>query len=911
MMMAPGPRALRGWLLGMCLCGWASAQVLEENGSLRAFLAGSEPGCAYDNWLSHVSENVARPGLNAYAPPQLDPQLNGFGGFQLLPTDAGGDSSLALFRELTHLLLDDQGEAAALRLEESPGCGYQLARLADSTLQRDFWLLREPLDSSWTDPGLSPGPQDDVRGGFAKGWGVFVFNPAATRPELCLELPHPCDDFPTPHLGLEAFLELDAGLLLIHGAGREVAYTGSAAAYTNSASLSDPSRNCRLPFAAVHEAFLAHQRALGRRELVLQLHSYDDLAHRNLTSCVVTAGPSNRLHFPVLFDTGGGDKGLLGNLSQPIFPANALGWSHAQLRLQDYVSSNSQHPLWVEAGPDSLLQIPAAGSLPGYGANCQLAASYGTGYAECDNLERILHIEVDELPAIAHVLGAPAFYGCGADTLVACQANFALAWSVYRPLVVALRTARDSLAAFQDERPPTTPTGLAAVQLGGTGARLSWQPSLSVNFDSYVVLVDTALVIGPGARQITRSSSSTLCWPGLRTVDLTGLLPGEDYSIALRARDDLGRLSGDSETLRLHIVDQLAPVVEVEERRLAAPGEEALIRASVTDHSPLQVFLRHSPDSLSWSETPMAELGGGLFEGSLPAAQAGDTLWYQLRAEDQPAGRSTTLGGVLRLLVSQPVAALDFDLAPQAGSLAFGGGNDQWRREACLARAGLGWRFGAAGCANYTANGAAWLTLDALPVPDGLRSPLVSFWSRLSAEISSQAPDSCYDGGLLQWRPAGGEWREASLVPAAAHFLKSTHHTPLSWPQRLLSGSQPWRQTLLALPEGLDSLQLRLGFVCDANTHKAGWAVDEVELWGLWPSPPPAPRLSLRWLEGGLELAWPPVAGATAYRVEATQLPATEDWIPLATTTECRFLLSAPGQEPGALLRVSALGPDE
>ena len=396
-------------LLAMALA--ARAEVIHETGTLRGFLAGSCPGCAYDNWISHVSENVARPGYNAYAPPQLDPQLNGFGGFQLVPADAAGDSLLARVRAVLTRLLDGQGEEAALLLEQAPDTGFQLAQLADSSLGRDFWLLREPLDSSYVDPGLSPGPQDDVVGGFARGWGVFVVDPAAARPEICVQMPHPCDDFPTPYLGLEAFLELGAGLLMIHGAGREVAYTGNASSYTNSASLADPSRNCRLPFAAAHEAFLAHERALGRRELALQLHSYDDASHRNLTYSVVTTGPSNRLHFPPLFDTGGTDKGLLGNLGQPVLEAGALGWTHPALRLQDYVSSNSQHPLWLPTGlPDSLVQLPAAGALPGYGANCQLTASYGASYAECDQLERFLHVEVDELPAPAHALGAAAFY---------------------------------------------------------------------------------------------------------------------------------------------------------------------------------------------------------------------------------------------------------------------------------------------------------------------------------------------------------------------------------------------------------------------------------------------------------------------------------------------------------------------
>jgi hypothetical protein len=886
----------------------ARAEILPETGTLRGFLAGDCPGCAYDNWISHITEGVARPGYNAYAPPVLDPQLSGFGGFQLVPAGGAGDSLLTLFRDLATLLLDNQGEAAALRLEESPAAGYELAQLTDSSLARSFWLLREPLDSTFVDPGLSPGPQDDVVGGFSRGWGVFVVNPSATRPELCVQMPHPCDDFPTPYLGLEAFLELDAGLLMIHGAGREVAYTGPAASYTNSVSLSDPSRNCRLPYAAVHEAFLAHERGLGRRELVLQLHSYDDASHRNLTYSVVTTGPSNRLHFPPLFDTGGGDKGLLGNLGQPVLAADALGWPHPALRLQDYVSSNSQHALWLATGlPDSLVQLPAAGALPGYGANCQLTASYGASYPECDQLERILHVEVDELPAPVHALGAAAFYGCTADTLVAGLAQFAGAWTAFRPFVVALRTARDSLMDFQDSAAPTPPTGLAALQSGSGTARLSWQPTRSVLFDTYELWADTALVIGPGARVVTRSQLATLCYPALRTADLTGLAPGQAVSLALRARDDQGRLSEFSGTVRLFVADLEAPVVVAELRRVVPAGEPAAIRATVTDSSPLAaVLLRHSPDNQSWTDVAMVPLGAGVHEGWLPVMEAGDSLWCQVCAEDDPAARSVACSAAWRVVARERVAAWSFDGEESATHESFGGGSDQWRRESCAARAGAAWRFGGPACAPYGAGGAGWLNLEALVVPDGLLQPTLSLWMRMDAEVSSQRPDSCYDGGLFQLQAPGGEWCDAASLPAPTHALKRSSTVPLGWPRRMFSGSSAWQELLVALPEGADTVRLRAGFVCDGAVHKAGMALDDVALWGLLPAVPPAPRLELGWLGDQLALTWRPVAGATAYLVEAAGTCAP-DWSTLATTPECRWILDSAALEPVVRLRVVAL----
>ncbi|MDY0152186.1 MAG: hypothetical protein RBS43_07945, partial [Candidatus Cloacimonas sp.] len=53
--------------------------VITETASLKNFLLGHEPNCAYDNWASHITEKVASPGYNTYAP--YDRQLTGFGDF--------------------------------------------------------------------------------------------------------------------------------------------------------------------------------------------------------------------------------------------------------------------------------------------------------------------------------------------------------------------------------------------------------------------------------------------------------------------------------------------------------------------------------------------------------------------------------------------------------------------------------------------------------------------------------------------------------------------------------------------------------------------------------------------------------------------------------------------------------------
>ena len=71
------------------------AQVVEETGSLLQFLGGSEPGCAYDNWFSHIVEGIASPGYNYYGPERLDPQTNGFGDYERLYSNTYGTERCA------------------------------------------------------------------------------------------------------------------------------------------------------------------------------------------------------------------------------------------------------------------------------------------------------------------------------------------------------------------------------------------------------------------------------------------------------------------------------------------------------------------------------------------------------------------------------------------------------------------------------------------------------------------------------------------------------------------------------------------------------------------------------------------------------------------------------------------------
>ncbi len=623
-------------------------QILVEEGSLSGFLAGDEAACAYDNWLSHVSENILRPGYNVYAPPGLDPQAQSFGHFERLYDTPEDRALLDAWHSLVTFLLLDEGSSADSLLQELD-TDYRLVDFQDTDSGRPLWLLREPLDSSHVDLGL-PGEADDVIGGFNRSWGLYVFSPTAERPEICVQVPHPCDDYIAPYVGLRVFQELDAGLLMIASAGREVLATGST--YTNSRSLSDPTRNCLHPFAVTHEAMVDFWQVQGTDELVLQLHSYDDASHRDLRSMVVTGGRYTRYFLPPLYDPGFGVLGALNLLAEPVQPADGLGFPHEQVSLLEYISGNPLFPLVVEPSPGQTLVLPTAGSLWGYNSNCQMLHTFGAGgqgYAECDEPERLLHIELDELPLPAHTLGESAFYQ--ADTAGTRLAQFDTAWLYYAPFFEALRDAHDSLQVFTaDPDPPEAAQDFRSVGLGSRSVSLRWTPTRSSSFESYEILADSTGAFGPSTFLIDRNDYEQLCWARCDRITLDNLGYRRNWVFCLRGRDELGRLSAHSDTVAVYTDDLEPPQLQAlfpAHGRFWSAGTELAIDLRLRDEehrvdlSSLQWRLDDNLDGVynspaeDWQD---AGLAGSSADTTLrlvlPHNAIGDSLRFEVRVHD-------------------------------------------------------------------------------------------------------------------------------------------------------------------------------------------------------------------------------------------------------------------------------------
>jgi len=528
----------------LCLLGAAElrAQLVEESGSFRAFMGGSEPACAYDNWVSRVSEGIARPGYNVYAPSALDPQTTGFGSFEVLEDDAHGDAILSLFADLADSLLRDRPEGALARLDQVPDNDYDLVRFHDTETGAQFYVLREVLDSSYVDLN-NAGGADDVTGGFRRGWGLFVFRPQAPRSRWVIQAPHPNDDYPSPYVATDLFLDHGAGVLMINGAGREVAYTGNPGSYTNSASLSDPSRNCLTPFAVIHERCVEYWRSQDRLERTIQVHSYDDASHRDLKSCVLSGGRTRRLNFSPIYDTGNGPTGLLNNLSNPVHAANAMGFTHSAVTLQNYVSTQSQNEIRVDGGvPGQEIWLTISPDLWGFPGSCQEADSHPAGFPDCHAGEDWIHVECDELPTISHTAGFSFWYSAISGN-PAGWSNYTRTLAYYQPFFSALAQAEDSLEANLPTPAPTDPANLSVTGVDVDALDLAWTPLWSSDFETYEIRVDDSGEITPEARVLTSSDLDLLCWAPLKAVRVSGLDYRVTHALQLRGVDRQGRAS--------------------------------------------------------------------------------------------------------------------------------------------------------------------------------------------------------------------------------------------------------------------------------------------------------------------------------------------------------------------------------
>ena len=423
---------MRLFLIALICCtlltNSTGASIIYETGSLRGFLGSSCPNCAYDNWISHISEAIANPHLNDFGPVELDPQTNGFGSYQRIEQDSAGNALIASWYYIfTQLFAGDTATVASELTATSLDTIYQLVVLTDA--EKEYYILRELLNMDYYDDQLTPDDTtDDVQGSFDLGWGVYVFSPSAAKPNIIVEMPHPTDDYISPFVGIDVFESYDAGLLMIAGAGREVLWTNEGE-YNNSKSLSDPTRNSQTVFHAAHRAFVDNQ----QNHFTLQVHSFDTILHQGLRSVVLSAGPDDAFPNEPILDRCAYDD-MISLTPYIAVPEQTCG-THPDVLIEHY------YQLYYEGGyayQGETPEIPINNELPGYSQNKQIIYSH-TGHDADYDPENFLHIEMDEFPDLIEDT-ITVFYLTDLPG-VATFDNFTNAIEYYKPAYLALELA--------------------------------------------------------------------------------------------------------------------------------------------------------------------------------------------------------------------------------------------------------------------------------------------------------------------------------------------------------------------------------------------------------------------------------------------------------------------------------------
>lgn len=511
------------------------SSIIVETGSISGFIYGTEPNAEYDDWLSHVSEGIASANYNLYAP--FDRQTNGFGDYS-----TPSSTQLTNWEGIVDLFAAQQYEQAEIAIA-SAGFPYQVVQFNDTDTNRTFYMLRETLAMQYSDNNGTTDTYDDVQGSFAKGWGLYIMNPAATRPVI-VTLPHPCDDFSTVAIGIEAFKLWDAKYVLFSGAGREVRWT-NVPPFTNAKSLSDPTRVAAHPYNKAYQAFADDIRAsFGLREFSPQIHSYDWNRHVGMANTQISAG--NQKYCPNLpiRDLSRLKSDLIMKGDHIMIPANTFG-IHRDVYHTDYYS------VFYETYPflfsDGINEYPVNNqiTLPAYAQNQQMLYTL-SGWTDYDTYDPFFHIEMDELPNQYEETENNYKWFYGWD-----EANQRWDYSITHDLFIQyywrwvsdLNDLMDEMFAMNDQSSPLNPSELVVTNSLLNSVTLSWTRSDDYDFDTYEVLYATEPIGESNFSVYDRASNQLLASPYTTSITVPGLLNQNEYYFALRAKDKNGNYS--------------------------------------------------------------------------------------------------------------------------------------------------------------------------------------------------------------------------------------------------------------------------------------------------------------------------------------------------------------------------------
>jgi len=523
----------------LIICTNALFSVIEETESLQNFLHGSAPGCAYDNWMSHISEGIADPGYNLYAP--WDVQTNGFGNYAIPDAD-----DLLLWSYITHEFLLGNLDLAQYILDVY-SYPYQVVIFHDTDSDRTFHILREIPNMTFYDNNGTEDPGDDEFGAFDLGWGLYIYYPQGIYPHITTA-PHPNDDYFTVPLAYKAFIEHESKFLLISGCGREVTWT-NIGNYNNSKSTCDPSREEDHVFNVIYQRFCDHIRTeFETCEFSLQIHSYDwGERHWGYPNVQISGGYQvSSPDLPIRDHSSAGND--IVNVGQTvILPANSVG-IHPSVYLNDYYGFHCNEYDFTYSDDDTTFAVNTSIDLPGYGSNRQMVYT-NSGLQHYDVFERFFHIEMDELPNVYPQTVSNYHWFHGWNPVSQCwemDSRFEKVLAFYSPWIEALRQVLPFLYQMNDNEIPVAPGNLQVITECADHIEIQWTPGDCFDMESYEILYSSEPIANGNYAIRDRANYQRLACLAQNTYKLTNLQPGDQFYFAVRIRDKNGNYSAIS-----------------------------------------------------------------------------------------------------------------------------------------------------------------------------------------------------------------------------------------------------------------------------------------------------------------------------------------------------------------------------
>ncbi|MCK5052112.1 MAG: T9SS type A sorting domain-containing protein [Candidatus Cloacimonetes bacterium] len=524
--------------------------VIEETESLQNFIYGEAPTSEYDNWMSHIAEGIADPGYNLYAP--WDVQSDGFGDY-IIPTE-GDLNSWGLI--IDEFLLENLDEAQ--NMIDTTSFPYEVVIFNDTDTDRTFYMLREIPNDSHYDDNQTEDPGDDEFGAFDYGWGLYIFYPDGEFPHI-VTAPHPNDDYITVPTAHKAFIDISSKFLLISGCGREVVWT-NVGNYDNGKSLCDPSRREDHVFNVSYQKFCDLIRdEFDRHEFSLQIHSYD-WGNRHWGYPNVQISASYHIGSP---DLPIRDHSSMGNdivnvLDPVVIPANTVGL-HAPVNMNEFYGFHCSEYDFNYSNNDTTFAVNTNTDLWGYSTNRQIVYT-NSGISNYDNIERFLHLEMDELPNVYSQTSTNYYWFHGWDPVTQTwdmDQRFNNTITYYSPWIDALAEVLPAVYQMDDNEMPVAPTELQVVTECADYITIQWEPGDCFDMNTYQILYSTEPISNGGYSIRDKSNYGRLACLAQDSYTLSGLSPGDHYYFAVRILDK----NGNESTLSNEVLGIAGPAV--------------------------------------------------------------------------------------------------------------------------------------------------------------------------------------------------------------------------------------------------------------------------------------------------------------------------------------------------------------